>query len=59
MSMTTTLGEDGFWCPYCGEFIEKEELDCDDIYELHQHGDVFFECPYCGADFWLENCEKE
>ena len=56
MNMRTTLTEKGFWCPNCGEFIGKDELDCDDIYDLQQHGDVLYDCPYCGKSFWLEQC---
>ena len=58
MNMRTTLTEKGFWCPNCGEFIKRDELDCDDIYDLQQHGDVLHDCPYCGESFWLENCAE-
>ena len=57
MSMTATLGENGFWCPHCGEWIDRDELDCDDIYDIQQHGDCYFVCPECGESFYVEKCE--
>lgn len=56
MSMTATLGENGFWCPHCGAWIDRDELDCDDIYNIEHHGDYYFECPKCGESFYIEAC---
>ena len=58
MSMSTTLGEVGFFCPHCGEFIENDELDCGDIQDLELHGYVYFICPFCEESFWIENCDE-
>lgn len=56
MNKTATLTENGFWCPHCGEWISRDELDCDDIYDIEHHGDSYYECPKCGEGFFVDEC---
>lgn len=58
MNATTTLTENGFLCPHCGRHIDKEKLDCGDVYDLQLHGDTYYECPWCGKGFFVDNCKE-
>ena len=43
--------DDGYFCPYCGEFI-----DVDDDYEMYTEGDHDVECPCCERSFIVDTC---
>lgn len=53
MSMTSRLGTEGLWCPACGEWIDNDCLDQDEIAEIEEGGDVYFICPWCGESFYV------
>lgn len=57
MSMTAKLGTEGCWCPHCGEWLDREDFDQDDIRELEKEGDAdfYYICPYCGESFYVTN----